>query len=73
MSGGSLPWRRSVQRAVHLAGAVALGVFVYAPVGSTPLAVLLVQAVVFPALAVSGLLMWKGGRLRRWLGPRRGA
>jgi hypothetical protein len=53
-------------------GAVALGLFVYAPVRSDPLVALLVQAVVFPALVVSGLLMWKGGRLRRWLRARRG-
>jgi hypothetical protein len=56
---------------VHLLPAVVLGTFVYAPFRSEPLFLLLVQAVFFPALVVSGLLMWKGGQLRRWLRERR--
>lgn len=58
-------WRRSIQRLIHFVPAIVLGVFVYAPVRSTPVFVLLVQVVAFPALVISGLLMWKGGRLRR--------
>jgi hypothetical protein len=72
MSGQPSPvWRRSVQRAVHLLPAIVLGTFVYAPVRSDPLFVLFVQVVVFPALVASGLLLWQGGRLRRWLRARR--
>ena len=66
----SLVWRRSVQRVVHLIPAVVLGIFVYAPFRSNSLFLLLVQVIFFPALAVSGLLMWKGGRIRRRLGTR---
>lgn len=61
-----LPWRRSTQRLAHLLLAVALGVFVYSPLRTVPEAVLAVQFVVFPLLALSGLLMWKGAALRRW-------
>lgn len=63
-------WRRSTHRTAHLLLAVALGAFVYSPLRTVPEAVLLVQTVLFPALALSGLLLWKGGRLRRWLRDR---
>jgi hypothetical protein len=65
-----LRWRRSVHRAVHLVPAAVLGVFLYSPLRTDPSAVLLVQAVVFPVLVLSGLLLWRGGRLRRWLATR---
>lgn len=63
-------WRRSTQRWVHLLLAVALGVFVYSPLRTAPRAVLAVQAVCFPLLALSGVLMWKGAALRRRLRKR---
>lgn len=66
----SLVWQRSAQRVVHLIPAVVLGIFVYAPFRTDPLFLLLVQVIFFPALAVSGLLMWKGERIRRRLGTR---
>ena len=62
----SLPWRRSAQRAGHLLLAVALGAFVYSPLRTVPEAVFAVQFVLFPLLALSGLLLWQGSRLRRW-------
>lgn len=62
----ALPWRRSTQRAGHLLLAVALGAFVYSPLRTDPGAVLAVRFVLFPLLAVSGLLLWQGPRLRRW-------
>jgi len=61
----SRPWRRSTHRLAHLLLAVALGAFVYSPLRTEPLAVLAVQAVLFPLLALSGLVMWKGPALRR--------
>lgn len=58
--------RRPAQRVAHLLLAGLLGAFLYSPLRTVPEAVLAVQAVVFPLLAVSGLLMWRGPRLRRW-------
>jgi hypothetical protein len=58
-------WRRRTQRWAHLLLGVGLGVFVYSPLRTEPLAVLAVQAVCFPLLALSGVLMWKGAALRR--------
>ncbi len=43
-----------------------LGAFIYAPpVVAEPLRLLL-QLVVIPAVTVTGLFLWKQGRLRRW-------
>jgi hypothetical protein len=63
-------WRRDRQRLLHLLVVTALGVFVYSPLRTNPTAVLVVQAVAFPVATLSGLLMWKGGRLRAWLRER---
>jgi hypothetical protein len=65
---GGVPsrWRRSTHRRLHLLVAAALGTFVYSPLRTVPTAVLAVQFVVFPALVLSGLALWRGGRLRAW-------
>jgi hypothetical protein len=67
MSRGSI-WSRSRQRLAHFVLATALGVYLYSPLGSVAAVELAVQVLVFPALALSGLLMWKGPRIRRRLG-----
>jgi hypothetical protein len=56
---------RSRQRIVHLLFATVLGVYLYSPLGSVAGVEPFVQVVAFPALALSGLLMWRGPRLRR--------
>lgn len=66
MSAGGV-WSRSRQRLAHVVLATALGVYLYSPLGSVAAVELAVQVVVFPALALSGLLMWKGHRLRQRL------
>jgi hypothetical protein len=58
-------WRRSTHRLAHLLLAGALGSFVYSPLRTMPEAILVVQTVLFPLLALSGLLLWKGPQLRR--------
>lgn len=60
-------WSRSRQRLLHLVLATVLGVFLYSPLGGEPLVELGVQVVVFPALALSGVLLWKGHEIRRIL------
>jgi hypothetical protein len=35
----------------------------YSPLGDLPAVELVVRAVVFPALALSGILLWKGYRI----------
>ncbi|RXK46890.1 hypothetical protein [Halorientalis pallida] len=60
------PWRRRTHRLVHLLFAVALGTFVYSPLRTVAVAVLVVQLLVFPGLLLSGILLWKGPRIRQW-------
>lgn len=67
------PAFRNALRWLHiLLGAVILGTYVYSPCGDAPAFRALVLWVAFPALALSGLLLWQGGRLARLLGRRRG-
>ena len=61
----SVIWRRSTHRLVHLLLAVGLGVFVYSPLRTVPEAVFVLQAMLFPLLALSGVLLWRGPRLWR--------
>lgn len=58
---------RRAQRLAHLVLATALGVYLYSPLREVAVVGLVVQVLVFPALAVSGVLMWKGPRLRERL------
>ncbi|QCC51929.1 hypothetical protein [Halapricum salinum] len=61
-------WRRSTHRLLHLLPAVALGVFLYSPLRTLSEAVLVAQLLLFPSLALSGVLLWKGPRIRQWFG-----
>lgn len=67
MSSASL---RRVVRLLHLAAACALGTYLYSPLIDATWAARVLQLGVFPAMAVSGLVMWQQARLRRWLGAR---
>jgi hypothetical protein len=62
--------QRRLQRVVHLAAAVALLGYVYAPIGTRLQG--LVRLVVFPLLAVTGMAMWQAARIRRVLRRARG-
>ena len=63
--GGWERWSpRSVQRVLHLVLAAVLGVFVYSPLGSLPGSDRVLQVLVFPALTLSGLFLWKGHVVR---------
>lgn len=59
-------WRRSTHRLLHLLPAVALGVFLYSPLRTLSEAVLVAQLLLFPSLALSGVLLWKEPRIRQW-------
>ena len=63
----SLRWSRTLHRRMHLLLASVLGVYLYSPLGGVQTFELVVQAVVFPTLALSGILLWRGRQLRRSL------
>jgi hypothetical protein len=61
-------WHRRTQRYTHLLFATWLGVVLYSPLGDNAGVELVTQTVVFPALVLSGLLLWKGAAIRRRIG-----
>lgn len=67
MSASGGVWRRRYQRYAHLAVATWLGVYLYSPLADHAAFELATQAVAFPFLVVSGLLLWKGPSIRRRL------
>jgi hypothetical protein len=66
MSGRGV-WSRSRQRLLHLVLGTVLGLFLYSPLRDVAAVELAVQVVVFPALVLSGVLLWQGYRVRQWL------
>jgi hypothetical protein len=60
----SVVWSRSRQRLAHFVLATTLGVYLYSPLGDIAAVELAVQVLVFPALGLSGVLMWKGHQIR---------
>jgi len=60
------PAFRNALRWLHiLIGAVILGTYVYSPWGDAAAFRALVLWVAFPALGLSGLMLWQGGRIAR--------
>ena len=67
--------QRDMQRAAHIAGGLMLGAYVYVPLVGGPVpqfAAAAMQFVIFPAVVVTGVLMWQLPRLRRLLKKGRG-
>jgi thiosulfate reductase cytochrome b subunit len=62
--------QRKVQRVVHLAAAVVLLAYVYAPVEAQLQDA--VRFMVFPLLTLTGIAMWQAPRIRRTLKAVRG-
>lgn len=62
---------RQFMRALHIVEAFVLGALIYGPWGDGSLLEAAVQFVFFPALGISGLLMWQQARLNKLLNRRR--
>jgi len=60
-----------VSRTIHLLLAAFLGIFLYSPLAESAGYALFVQVVLFPAFALTGLVMWKGRVVKGLLGERR--
>lgn len=56
---------RRLARAIHTVGAIAIGTYIYAPLGDDPTFTLVTQLVTVPVLALTGLGMWQQPRLLR--------
>lgn len=62
---------RTILRWGHIAAAAVIGTYLYSPWGNDPAFTALIAYGVFPAMAVSGLLMWQQGRVMRMFTRRR--
>jgi hypothetical protein len=58
---------RRWQRGVHIAAGAVLLIFIYGGAVFGPVLTLLVQLVAFPALVISGVILWQWPRLRHML------
>lgn len=58
---------RDLQRAVHLVAGLLIVAYLYTPIRDLPIVLVVVQVVVVPVLAASGLALWQWPRLRRLL------
>jgi len=50
---------RNILRWIHIIGAASIGTFIYAPWKDVLWFALLNQAIIIPALTITGLWMWK--------------
>jgi hypothetical protein len=58
---------RRILRWVHLVLSVPILGFIYGPVASIPRAVFATRYVFVPVVIASGLWLWKGHAVRRWV------
>ena len=58
--------QRATLRTLHLIGAGLIGTYVYSPWHDVAWFALLNQVLVVPALALSGVWLWRGQRLGQW-------
>ncbi len=59
---------RQLIRWLHLIASVPIVGFIYGPVAEIPQAVFAIRWVIFPAVVLSGLWLWQGFRVKKWLG-----
>jgi hypothetical protein len=58
---------RDVMRLVHLVGSAAIGTFVYSPWRNQAEFLLSMRVVVIPVLIFTGLWMWQGRQIEKFL------
>jgi thiosulfate reductase cytochrome b subunit len=58
---------RKLLRWIHIIASIPIIGFIYGPVSEIPEAVMAIRWVLFPLIILSGLWMWKGHTVKRWL------
>jgi membrane protein implicated in regulation of membrane protease activity len=58
---------RKIIRWLHLLISIPVIGFIYGPVAQLPRAAFAVRVVFFPVLVLSGLWLWQGPAVKRWL------
>ncbi len=59
---------RKVIRRLHIIGGTLLAVYVYSPWSAIQAVDLVMEIVILPLLITSGLWLWKGMIVKKWLG-----
>ncbi|MBD3886786.1 hypothetical protein IFO70_34660 [Phormidium tenue FACHB-886] len=54
-------------RLIHIIASIGLGAFIYSPWRSNSTFTLVMSVVIFPLLTLTGLWMWQGPRIQKWL------
>jgi hypothetical protein len=63
----SAPVERKVIRWLHILISIPIVGYVYGPVSEIPEAVVVVRYIFFPVLILSGLWLWKGHLVKKWV------
>lgn len=58
---------RKIIRWLHIIASIPVIGFIYGPVKEIPEAVIAIRWVIFPMIVLSGLWLWKGHLLRKWM------
>jgi hypothetical protein len=58
---------RKIIRWVHIIGSIPIIGYIYGPVKNFPHAVSAIRWVLFPVIVLSGLWLWQGYRVRKWI------
>jgi hypothetical protein len=58
---------RKVIRWFHILVSIPVIGYIYGPVAQIPEAVVMVRWVIFPTIILSGLWLWKGHSVKKWL------
>jgi len=58
---------RGIHRTIHLVAGGVLGTFVYSPLRDVAWFQILTQAVVIPAVTITGFWLWRGHAVKSWL------
>jgi len=58
---------RKIIRWFHILASIPVMGFIYGPVKDIPRAAFAVQWIIFPLIVLSGLWLWKGHLVKRWV------
>lgn len=58
---------RKIIRWLHIIASIPIIGYIYGPVKNIPRAVFAIQWVLFPLIALSGLWLWKGHAVKKWV------
>ena len=58
---------RKQLRLIHILASAILGMFIYSPWRNNQTLFLAMGFAIFPIVALTGLWMWQGARLKKWL------